>query len=140
SRDVEEGAGNRIEVAVDLGEFVPPPGVPDEGVDRLFHLSTGPTPVRIRDLDLAHECLETVLDHLGHPVEDLAAVVSGAGRPSRLSLASVADGHAQVLAGGLGDPGHDLATGVVSRKRPARLGAWKVTPEERKSTRLKYSH
>jgi choline dehydrogenase-like flavoprotein len=119
SGDVEEGTRHRVEVPVDLGELVAPTGVPDQGVDRILHLTPGPAPIRVRHLHLANEGLGPVLDHLGHPVEDLAPVVSGAGSPSRLGLAGVTHGHAQVFAGRLGHPGDDLPVGVVGGIRPA---------------------
>ena len=72
------------------------------------------------------EGLGPVLDHLGDPVEDLAPVVAGAGRPSRLGPPRRPDRHPQVLAGAGGHPGDHLALVVESRERPARLGAREV--------------
>ena len=60
--------------------------------------------------------------HLGHPVENLAAVVGSHARPLRKGLAGGADGIPEVLAGGEGDVrplGLIGATGFGARERAA---------------------
>ena len=73
--------------------------------------------------DLGGELLPTAVEHLGHAVDHLAAVVGGRGRPAREGLARRDDSVAHVLARGLGGVREQRAGGVVDRVGAARLRA-----------------
>lgn len=71
--EVEEGAGDRVGAARDLGDLVRPARVPDPAVDRGVHQRGGL--LRADALGGGHlggELLAAALQHLGHPVQHLA--------------------------------------------------------------------
>ena len=66
-----------------LGELVRPAGVPDQTVDRVVDRRRGDSAGQaLSRHERVNELAATALEHLGHPVEDLAALVGGGRRPS----------------------------------------------------------
>src|SRR5690606_20957287 len=86
-------------------------------------LAARPAASRISPLRRRDECLDSVLDHLGDPVEDLSAVVAGATCPSRLGIPGMAHRIAQILARCPGNSRHHLSPGVEGRVGATRLPA-----------------
>ncbi len=76
--EVEVGPGDRVGRAAQRGDLVGPPRVPDPAVDGRVHELAGLLPGDALGLgDLGDELRPAALQHLGDPVEDLAAVVGG---------------------------------------------------------------
>jgi hypothetical protein len=96
-REVEVRAGDGVRRAEHLRELVRPPRVPDPGVDRGVDL--GLVPGELDELGPA------ALHDLGHPVEHLAPVVGGHGRPLGEGLARGAHRVANILTGSARDVG-----------------------------------
>src|SRR6266536_6716032 len=83
-REVEIGAGDRVGGAQHLRDLVRPAGVPDPAVDRLVDRVAGRPPAgAVGGRDLVDELLAPALQHLGDPVDDLAAVIGGEPGPAR---------------------------------------------------------
>src|SRR5262249_29600457 len=106
--------GDGIRAAEYLRQLVGPAGVPDDAVDRALHLVAAATQLG--------EFGDARLDHLREPVQDLAAVVGGRGRPAGRRGAGGADGVTGVLARGAGEvvaPRVVGAPGFAARKGAA---------------------
>ena len=77
--EVEVGPGDRVDRAGDLRQLVGPARVPDQGLDRLLELSA-----RLRAAaQQIHELGAPAVEHLGRPIEDLAAIHGCAAGPAR---------------------------------------------------------
>src|SRR5439155_15748207 len=115
---VEVRPGDRVGVAVHLGELVRPAGVPDPAVDRRVDLLCVAT--QLRD-----ELVAPAFEHLGDAVQDLAAVVCGRAGPAGERLARGYHRVADVLAGGERRVGEEVAVGRRHAVGPPGLAARK---------------
>ena len=120
--EVEERPGHRVRRPGHLGHLVRPPRVPDPAVDRGRHgpLRLGEVSTLARG-DLGGELRRPALQHLGHPVEDLAAVVGGRAGPAAHGGPRGLHRVSRVLARRLGGVGQQRSVRAGHRVGPARL-------------------
>ena len=126
------GPGHRVRVAGDLRDLVAPPGVPDPAVDggvtsapRRPRPAPGPCVQALSGRDLRDELVAPALEHLGDPVEHLAAVVRRRAGPAAAAFSAATTASRASLR---------EATAALARKRPSaarhRVGAARLAARE----------
>ena len=129
-REVEVGACDRIGLARQLCIFIGPAGKPHPFIDCSVHLCggcagtdpfTGP--------NLGDELLPPALQHLGDPIEHLAAVITRGTSPTRLGRPGCRHRITRVFPTGLGDVGEVGAFRSAHRQRVATLASGKLPPD-----------